>query len=71
MTNTDLLKQLITKSGLKLKYIAECLNISIQTLQRKVENQSEFKASEIKLLCEILNIESFDLEKKVFFYAKM
>lgn len=47
MTNTALLKAAIQKSGLKYKYLAEQLGLSTYGLQKKVENATEFKASEI------------------------
>lgn len=67
MTDTDRLKKAIEDSGLKISGILEKMGIkSYQTLQAKIENKQEFKASEIAKLCEILN---FDTEKmnEVFF----
>jgi len=58
MTNTDALMELIRSSGLKLSFIAESLNISRFSLQKKITNQSEFKGSEIGELCKILNIDA-------------
>jgi hypothetical protein len=67
VTNTELLNQLIEESGLKKKYIAEQLGITGYGLQRKIENQSEFKSSEISILCNVLNITSLKQKEAIFF----
>lgn len=56
MTNTEMLKEVIRQSGFKRKYIAEKLGITYAGLMKKIRNESEFKASEIKILCDLLNI---------------
>lgn len=58
MTNTKLLREKIDASGLKLKYIADQLQITTRALAMKIENRTQFKPSEIKKLCEILHIET-------------
>lgn len=58
MTNTQLLRQRIKESGLKLQYIADYLGISRVTLTMKIENQSDFRQNEIRKLCELLHIEN-------------
>lgn len=70
MTNTKLLEEKIAKSGLKKKYIAESLGLTGYGLQKKITNKTEFKASEIAKLCEVLNIESSE-EKEEIFFAKV
>lgn len=67
MTNTVLLNQLIKESGLKKKYIAEQLGITGYGLQKKIENQTEFKSSEIATICNLLNITSLKLKESIFF----
>lgn len=57
MTNSKLLKIAIMESGFKIGYIAERLDITYQGLKNKVENKTEFKASEIRVLCDVLKIE--------------
>lgn len=47
MTNSLMLRQWIFGKGLKLKYVAERLGITPYALQKKIDNKSEFKASEI------------------------
>lgn len=56
MTNKELLDEYIEKSGLKLTYIAEKLGITIQSFGQKRNNLSSFKASEVYVLCDLLNI---------------
>lgn len=63
MTNTRLLRELIDAKGLKLCYIADQLGISRFGLHKKMQNQSEFKPSEIKRICEILGITAAEREK--------
>lgn len=66
MTNTELLKKKIDLSGYKMKYIAAQLGITYYGLSKKVNNETEFKASEIQALCDLLNITGEEKEK-IFF----
>lgn len=56
MTNTVLLEEYIAKSGYKKSFLADALDISRYGLARKINGKSEFKASEIDILCKLLNI---------------
>ena len=56
MTNKELLDEYISKSGLKISYIAEKLGITVQSFCNKRKNLSSFKAAEIYVLCDLLNI---------------
>ncbi len=67
MTDTKELLKVIDESGLRKGYIAERLGITTYGLQRKVENRSQFKAGEIKILCDILNITSLERKEQIFF----
>lgn len=67
MTDTQELLKIINESGLKKGYIAEKLGITTYGFQKKVENKSQFKAEEIKILCELLNIKSLKEKEKIFF----
>lgn len=62
MTNTSLLEQYIEKSGYKKSFIAEQLGITSYGLTLKINNKSEFKASEITILCKLLKIGAKDRE---------
>lgn len=67
MTDTERLKKAIKDSGLKISGILENLGIkSYATLQAKIENRQEFKASEIAKLCEILHLDRNQMEE-IFF----
>lgn len=56
MTNTKALNRLVEDSGIKRQKIAEMLGISRYALNQKINNVTEFKASEILKLSDILGI---------------
>ena len=56
MTDTVKLEMAITRSGITKKKISEYLDISEMGLYKKINNITEFKASEICLLQKILNL---------------
>lgn len=68
MTNTSLLMQYIDKSGYKKSFIAAQLGITTYAFMLKVNNKSEFKASEITILCKLLKISAKD--RDAIFFAK-
>ena len=47
MNNEQIIKA-IEESGLKLKYVADCLGISYMTLYRKLHSKSSWKYEEIE-----------------------
>ena len=65
MTNTLKLKAAIAESGLNQEQIAEMLGVSLCTLNYKLNGTSEFKASEIKKLAELLHLDA-DKVMKIF-----
>jgi cytidylate kinase len=65
--NTKKLKMKIIDSGIKYKVIAKNLGLSYYGLQKKVNNETEFKASEIKKLCKMLNITDSKIKEEIFF----
>lgn len=67
MTNTKLLEDKIRQSGLKKGYLAERLGISRTTLCTLLRNESEFKTSQIKILCDVLDIKDDETMKAIFF----
>lgn len=67
MTNSVALKKRIKDSGLRIYFIAAALGLSYPGLQNKIRNETEFKASEIEKLCELLHIEG--KEKEHIFFA--
>lgn len=68
MTDTKMLRDRINSLGLKYKYIAGVLGISTYALQMKIDNDSEFKVSEVNSLSEILGLTL--KEKDLIFFAK-
>lgn len=56
MTDSELLKKKIAESGISMSYIAKKVGISREGLYKKINNISEFKASEIFAIKEILNL---------------
>ncbi len=67
MTNTKLLEQIIKDSGLKKGYIAERLGVSRAGLLNLINNRAEFKVSQIRVLCNLLNLT--DTQRNVIFFA--
>lgn len=68
MTNTYALRKAIESAGFKYKYIAEQLGLSSYGLQKKIDNKTEFKASEIEKISNILSL-SIDKRMSIFFAA--
>lgn len=66
MTDTKKLKERIQNKGLKYGYVASYLGITPYGLRKKIENDTEFKASEIKKLYELLDISEKE-RTKIFF----
>lgn len=67
MTNTELLKQVINESGLKISSIAEKMDISRDALYRKINNKTAFNQYEIDDLCKVLGISSLKKKDEIFF----
>lgn len=68
MTDTMALRHAIEKSGLKYGRIAAEMGISSYTLQKKIDNVVEFKASEIAKLSSLLSLG--DTERSSIFFAQ-
>lgn len=67
MLNIEALDKRIRESGLKRKKIAESLGLTLAGLKKKTSGRSEFKASEVSLLCQLLGISSVEDKDKIFF----
>ena len=61
MTDTERLKRIVDDSGLKRSFIAEKMGISYQGYHKKESGQSEFLASEIAVLQDLLNLSIKDV----------
>lgn len=67
MTDTKRLREIVNESGLKYQFIAEKMGLSRFGLMKKIENETEFKTSEVEKLCEILHIDSVEERMEIFF----
>ncbi len=56
MTNSAMLRAAVVRSGLRYGYIAKQLKISAYCLAQKIDNRTEFRASEILRLSRLLNL---------------
>lgn len=68
MTNSVALRTWISSQGFKLKAVAGKLGITPYALQKKIDNKSEFKASEIAIFVDELGMGSH--ERDAIFFAK-
>lgn len=68
MTNTIVLNGEIAKSGLKISFIASKLGLSREGFYKKINNETEFKASEIAGLQTILGLSN--KKRDEIFFAK-
>ena len=66
MCNATLLRQKIDDSGYKLRFIAKKLGITYAGLLKKLNNETEFKASEIAVLKKLLKLTD-DEVNQIFF----
>ena len=69
MTNSQMLEKIIRESGIKRSFILEKTGIkAYSTLRDKIWNRTEFTASEIQTLCEILHLTSE--QREAIFFVK-
>jgi hypothetical protein len=66
MTNTNQLQTLIKRSGYKYNFISASVGITYQCLLNKIKNVSEFKATEIGALSDLLGL-SASQRDEIFF----
>ena len=66
MTNSEELRSIIERKGLKMKFVANYLGLSPYGFQLKVDNRQEFKTSEVSSLCKLLCIESLEDKERIF-----
>lgn len=60
MTNTKKLRAALVEKGLTYSEVAKMLNISCQTLCKKINNQVDFRVPEMKKLMEILELTNYE-----------
>lgn len=66
MTNGKMLKEIAKAKHITLQSIADAIGVSRQGLFKKIENRSEFKASEVMRISELLDL-SEEQKKQIFF----
>lgn len=66
MTNSIALRAWLDDKGLKLKAIAKKMGITPYSLQKKIDNETEFKASEISVFTAEFGMTT-DLRDHIFF----
>ena len=69
MTDTTTLRSVIASSGLKYKVIAAIMGLTPYALQMKIDNETEFKASEIDTLANMLGL-TMQQRDAIFFCKK-
>ena len=70
MTNTELLEEKIAESGLRIGFIAEKCGLSRMGFYKKIKGISEFTASEISVIKELLKLSAKDIQR-IFFDQKV
>ena len=63
--DTELLKEYISKSGLRIGYIVDVLGMSRQAFDKKCKGKTKFRAPEVYVLCDLLKIPE-DVKHKIF-----
>lgn len=69
MTNTELFRKKIEDKGISLKFLASKIGITRESLYNKLNNETEFKASEISKISDVLQLTS--KERDDIFFAEM
>lgn len=67
MVNTQLLDEAIRQSGKRKSFLADRLNMSVQTFRLKRLNISAFNTDDVDTLCRELNIKTLTEKDKIFF----
>lgn len=67
MTNLKLLEDKITLSGKKKTYLAKKVGLSYSGFRNCCLNKSEFRTSQVQILCDELNIVDLEERLAIFF----
>lgn len=62
MKGMELLRKKIDQAGFKLTYVAERLNLTYQGFKKKLDGDTEFKASEIAVLKDLLKLSDAEVQ---------
>ena len=68
MTDTKLLRDTVEASGLKYKAIARYVGLTPYGLQKKIDNDTQYKADEIVAISNLLNLS--DVQRDAIFFAR-
>lgn len=68
MLDTQMLDDKIERSGFKVGYLVEQLGLSRNGFDKKRKGKTPFRASEIYVLCDLLNLS--ESEKTQIFFAE-
>lgn len=58
MIDSAKLKSVIDSSGYKRDFIADKCGCTRQSLKNKIDNKTKFNIDEVKVLCDLLNIDA-------------
>lgn len=67
MTNSIEFEVAVKRAGLTKREIAKNLGISEMSLYKKINNITEFKASELSKLYKLFGLETLESQQKIFF----
>ena len=67
MTDSKKLRDAVAAKGLKYNYLADNLGLTPYGLKKKIENDTEFKAGEVKKLSDLLGLSN--RERDAIFFA--
>lgn len=68
MINSELLRKKIESSGYRFSWIAKKMNLSPYGLRKKINEETEFKVSEVTKICGLLGMN--DEEREAIFFCK-
>ncbi len=66
MVNSNMLKKKIDDSGMKIKYVAVQIGLTPAGFYKKINNESEFKVSEVVAITRVLGLSSNERDE-IFF----
>lgn len=67
MTDVKQLEKIIQQKGLKKGFVAEKIGVSRSTFYAQLKGETEFKASHIRSLCDVLDIKDDETIRAIFF----
>ena len=69
MINSELLRKKIDNSGYRFSWLAKKMNLSPYGLRKKINEETEFKVSEVTKICGLLAMNDEERDA-IFFYKK-